>query len=346
MSRRGVQRLAGFIGTTTAVPTIIGTLATTVFRALSGDDEDERMLDVFERAALREALPDWQRGHSLFAQVLKGGKVQFIDMTYILPHSQLTDMIKIISDGIRTGNGVEGSRLASYVANEIIGVQIAASSVGEILSNRDDFGQPIYVETDPAPTKVIRMLTHFGKNAMTPAAAAKLIEVSRTGQQNAQEILLGEVLGVRPRTLTFGDIERRAFRNLKALQDSSVSIIGELVSGRYKSQEDVDKVVNRHQDAMNQTQSRMSNFMRTMKDLGSPESSTYASAKLFRFSDDTIQSAYAGYRIAWKPNKAWAEKAYFNAKQSEEQDPNEKVGMVFKSVGKKPDIYWVNDRIE
>jgi hypothetical protein len=346
MSRRGVQRLAGFIGTTTAVPTIIGTLATTVFRALSGDDEDERMLDVFERAALREALPDWQRGHSLFAQVLKGGKVQFIDMTYILPHSQLTDMIKIISDGIRTGNGVEGSRLASYVANEIIGVQIAASSVGEILSNRDDFGQPIYVETDPAPTKVIRMLTHFGKNAMTPAAAAKLIEVSRTGQQDAQEILLGEVLGVRPRTLTFGEVERRAFRNLKALQDSSVSIIGELVSGRYKSQEDVDKVVDRHQDAMNQTQSRMSNFMRTMKDLGSPESSTYASAKLFRFSDDTIQSAYAGYRIAWKPNKAWAEKAYFNAQQSEEQDPNEKVGMVFKSVGKKPDIYWVNDRIE
>jgi hypothetical protein len=347
MARRGTRRLAGFIGTLTAAPVIIGTLASMVFRALAGDDEDEeRMLDVYEKAALREALPDWQRGHSLYAQVLKGNKIQFIDMTYILPYSQLTDLVGIISDGYRTGRGLEGSKLASYVVNDIIGVQIAASSVGEILSNQDNFGQPIYVETDPAPVKMSRMLMHYGKNAMVPSFGLKGYEALRTGQQNTGDILLGEVLGARPRTLTFGEVERRAFRNLKSLQDSSVGIIGELVSGRYKSQDDVDSVVNRHQDAMNQTQARLSNFIRTMKALGSPESSIAASAKASRFSSDTIQSANAGYRIAWRPNKAWADKAYANTKQGEEQDPNERIRMVLDAVNKKPDVYWINDPIE
>jgi len=158
--------------------------------------------------------------------------------------------------------------------------------------------------------------------------------------------MLGEALGARPRTLTFGEVERRAFRNLKSLQDSSVKIVGELVSGRYKSQDDVDDVINRHQDAMNQTQARLSNFMRTMKSLGSPESSIGASAKASKFSDDTIQSAYAGYRIAWRPNNTWAEKAYANTKQGEEQDPNERLQMIANTINKKPDIYWVSDPIE
>jgi hypothetical protein len=346
MARRGTRRLAGFIGTLTAAPTIIGTLATIVFRALSGDDEEERMLNVNEIEALREGLPKWQRGHSLYAQVLKGNKIQFIDMTYILPHSQLTDMFKIISDGYRTGKGIEGSKLASYVVNDIIGVQIAAASIGEILSNQDNFGQPIYVETDSAPVKVNRMLMHYGKNALLPSASLKLYEAFRTGQQNTGEILLGEALGARPRTLTFGEVERRAFRNLKSLQDSSVSIIGELMSGRYKSQDDVDDVIDRHQDAMNQTQARISNFIHTMRDLGSPNSSIAASAKASRFSEDTIRSADAGYRIAWRGNDAWFGKAYANTKQGEEQDPNERLQMIANKLNKKPDIYWVNDPTE
>jgi hypothetical protein len=347
MARRGTRRLAGFIGTLTAAPTIIGTLASIVFRALSGDDEEEeRMLNVNEIEALREGLPKWQRGHSLYAQVLKGNKIQFIDMTYILPHSQLTDMFKIISDGYRTGKGIEGSKLASYVVNDIIGVQIAAASIGEILSNQDNFGQPIYVETDSAPVKVNRMLMHYGKNALLPSASLKLYEAFRTGQQNTGEILLGEGLGARPRTLTFGEVERRAFRNLKSLQDSSVGIVGELMSGRYKSQDDVDDVIDRHQDAMNQTQARISNFIHTMKALGSSNSSIAASAKASRFSEDTIRSADAGYRIAWRGNDAWFGKAYANTKQGEEQDPNERLQMIANKLNKKPDIYWVNDPTE
>ena len=349
MARRGVRRLAGFTSTLAAAPVVIGTLATTLFRALSGDDEDgedARILSVTERAALNEALPAWQRTHNLFSQVLGGNKIQVVDMSYILPHSQLTDAVTIISDGLRTGNGIEASKLAGYVVNDLIGAQIAATSISQVLANKDAMDQPIYVETDSAPTKMLRLLTHYGKAAVVPSAATKLQDTFRTGQQNTKDMVIGEIIGARPKTYTFGEIERRGFKNLKSAQDTSVSLIGALSSSRYMSQEDIDDTVDRHQDAMNQNQARVSKFMRTMKDLGSPESSIAASAKQASFSSDTIQSAYAGYRIAWKPNQEWANKVSANIQQSKEQDPQERIGMVLNKIKTKPDIYWVNDPIE
>lgn len=344
MARRGVQRLAGFIGTLSVAPAVIGAASTAVFRALTGDDEDEeRELTAVELAALRESLPQWQRGHQIKAQILKGGKIQFIDMSYILPHSQLTDMVAIITDGIKTGEGISASRLASYVTGDLIGTQIAATSIDEILNNADDRGQPIYLETDNAALKMQRMFSHYAKGALIPSLAAKGIEFGREGQTNREEILFGELLGSRPKTVTFGDVERRGFRNLKGLLDNSVSIIGDLTSGRFKSDSEIDDVVDRHQDALNETQRRLNRFMHSMVSMGSPESSVYSSAKMYKFSDDTIGSAYQGYRIAWRPNDKWNQKTYFNAEQAKEQDPMQKLQSINRSVNRKGAINYVND---
>ena len=353
MARRGVRRLAGFTATMAAGSTVIGTLSTVIFRALAGDDEEEdevvgedgkvRKLSVDELSALREALPVWQRGHSLFAQMLPGGKVQYVDMTYVLPHSQLTDMVSIVAEGIQTGKGVDASRLASYIGNEILGAQIAATATKEVLTNRDDFGQPIYLETDPAYLKLGRMLMHYGKGAATPQALKKGYEALRPGQQNAKDMIIGELLGVRPRTETLADIESRGFRNLKAALDESVGIIGKASGSRSMDQGDIDKLVDRHQDALNQTQRRMSLFMHAMKQMGSTDRSLITSAKFFKFSDDTLVSARDGYRIAWRPNEAWVRKAYLNAERGGEQDPREKVQMILQSVRRKQDLYWVTD---
>ena len=353
MARRGVRRLAGFTATMFAGGTVIGTLATVIFRALAGDDEEEdevvgedgkvRKLSVDELSALREALPVWQRGHSLFAQMLPGGKLQYVDMTYVLPHSQLTDMVSIVAEGIQTGKGVDASRLASYIGNEILGAQIAATALKETLANRDDFGQPIYLETDSPGTKFVRMLMHYGKGAVAPQVAKKGYEAFRSGQQNTKEMIIGEFLGVRPRTETLADIESRGFRNLKASLDEAVGIVGKASGSRSMDQGDIDKLVDRHQDALNQTQRRMSLFMHAMKQMGSTDSSLIASAKYYKFSDDTLVSARDGYRIAWRPNEAWVRKAYLNAERGGEQDPREKVDMILQSVRRKQDLYWVTD---
>ena len=342
MARRGMQRLAGFTATVTAAPVIVGTLMTTFFRALTGGEEEERELTAVELAALRESLPKWQRGHQIRAQVLKGGKVQMIDMSYVLPHSQLTDAIGIITEGFKTGEGINGSRLASYVVNDLIGTQIAATSLDEILNNENDRGQPIYLETDNSATVMMRVLGHFGKGVVVPSGAAKLIDITRKGQTNAEELIWGEILGSRPKTNTFGEIERRGFRNIKGLLDDSVSTIGELTSGRFKTDKEIDEIVDRHQDGLNETQRRMNRFMRSMVSMGSEESSVYASAKIYKFSDDTIGSAYQGYRVAWRPNDKWNQKTYFNAEQAKEQDPMQKIQSINRSVNRKGAVYYVN----
>jgi hypothetical protein len=79
-----------------------------------------------------------------------------------------------------------------------------------------------------------------------------------------------------------------------------------------------------------------------MVSMGSDPSSVYSSAKLYKFSDDTINSAYQGYRIAWRPNDKWNEKTYFNAAQSKEQDPMQKIQSVNRSVNRKGSIYYVS----
>lgn len=343
MARRGVQRLAGFTATLTLLPAVLGTIATTVFRAIAGDDDDEvRQLTVAEKSALREALPSWQKGHSLYAQILTGGRVQFIDMTYILPHSQLTDLKDIISEGLQTGKGMDSARLARYVTHELIGTQIAASTAAEVLANRDAFDQPIYLETDPPALKMARMLGHYAKGALVPSSVLKGKDIARTGQKDRGELFWGEVLGARPRSLTFAEIERRGFRNLKAVQDEAVSVLGQLASGRYAEDKDIDAVIDRHQEAMNQAQGRLSQFMGSMLAMGSKPESVFSSAKAYRFSDDTIQSAYGGFRYAWKPNEAWFAKTFASAQQGGEQDPSSKVQAIARSVGRKPDLYWVN----
>ena len=346
MRTRGVRRMAGFLATLSALPAVLGTLATLVFRALAGDDEDERVertLNAEERAALRESLRSWQKGHSLFAQVLKGGKIQTVDMTYALPHSQLTDLVKIVTEGIRTKDSSTVSRLAAYFTTEIIGTQIAATAVDEILTNRDDFGQPIYLETDSSPVQLARMFQHYWGNALKPSGAKLIGKVVRSGEQDRFGILVGEAMGMRPHTETFGDIERKGMRNLKHVLDEAVGVRGKLSSSRSMDDGEVDDIVDRHQDGLDTAQQRLSRFLHTMSDLGSTPDSLYASAKAAKFSDDSIQSAYSGYRVGWKPNKALLQKMFDNVKQGKEQDPMERISSLLRSVDRKTDLHWVTD---
>jgi hypothetical protein len=343
MAQRGVRRLLGFTATLTAAPTILGTLGFAVFRALSGEEGDEeRKLTPEELAALRESLPSYQRGNSIYAQLLKGGKVQFVDMTYILPYSQTTDLVNIISDGIRTGEPDFGAaRLGQYVTSQLLGLQIAASAAVDIISNDDGRGNPIFLESDGGHVRVGRMLAHYYKGAIQPGALRKFGQIARTGEQDRKELIVGELIGARPRIDNLSDIERRGMSSLKRLQDEAVSVIGEVSSGRYATQKDIDRVVDRHQAALNEAQRRLSRFMVSMEALGSDPAEIQAAARQARFSADTVQSAWGGYRLAWRPSQQWVVKAANNAERRGEQLPQEKVDFIFNAVGRKPGFYWV-----
>jgi hypothetical protein len=78
-----------------------------------------------------------------------------------------------------------------------------------------------------------------------------------------------------------------------------------------------------------------------MRDLGSDEESVFLSAKAARFSEDTIQSALDGYRIAWRPSQQWFQKVFINTENAEEQNPDERINMIVKAIDRKPDLYPV-----
>lgn len=344
MAVRGWRRLLGFTGTLSIGGSAVGGAITTLFQLLTDDDEEEdRKLTPEELASLREALPLWQRGHTLHSRLLKSGKVQFVDMSSLMPYSQLTDMGQIIYDSIRTGEGIGASRLASYVSTQLLGTQIAATAVFEAANNEDDFGNPIYVETDTAPVKMGRMFDHLVKSALKPAGFKFYEKVTATGNKQRQEQVLGEIFGGKLTTLDNAEIQRRGFRGLKALQDSAHSVISELTSGRYMDQEQVDDVSNRHQDAVVESQRRLSRFMGSMLDMGSNPDIVTENASVYRFSKNTIESAMQGYRIPWVPNDKWYETVYRNVLSGQQQDPVERIMMIRQAVSKKPDVYWVNE---
>jgi hypothetical protein len=348
MRKRGIRRLIGFTSTLATGKAIVGTLGMLAFRALSDaeDDDDERnknrTLTPEEMQALREGLPVWQRGHSLFARLVNG-KVEYVDMSYVLPHSIVTDIAEMVIEGLRSGEGVQSKRIAQYVVTDIIGAQIAASAGEEILNNKDQFGNPIWYESDSVPAVLFKLLAHFGQSAVKPAAVKKLEQAFRSGEKNTAEIMLGEALGLRPRFVDTSDIEIRGFRSLKKSLDEAVGRIGALSSGRYMDQDRVNEIVDEHQDALNGVQRRMHRFLRSMEGMGSTADSLYSSARAARFSNDSIQSAYAGYRIGWQPHPNWLRNAYENAAGVEEQDPDEKIRLISESLNRKSDVYWIND---
>ncbi len=344
MAVRGMRRLLGFSLTLSIGGSAVGGAITALFQLLTDDEEEEdRKLTPEELASLREALPLWQRGHTLHSRLLKNGKVQFVDMSSLMPHSLLTDMGQIIYDSIQTGEGIGTSRLASYVATQLLGTQIAATAVFEAANNEDDFGNPIYVETDPAPVKMGRMFDHLVKSALKPAGFKFYEKVTREGNQQKQEQLLGEIFGGKLTTLDNAEIQRRGFRGLKALQDSAHSTISELTSGRFMDQEQVNDIVNRHQDAVNESQRRLSRFMSSMLDMGSNPDAVMSNASSYRFSKNTIESGMQGYRIPWVGNDKWDETVYRNVLSGKEQDPVERIMMIRQAQSTKPDVYWVRE---
>lgn len=344
MAVRGWRRLAGFAGTISVGGSVVGGGITALFQLFTDDEEEEdRKLTPEELASLREALPLWQRGHTLHARLLKDGKVQFVDLSSLMPYSQLTDMGQIIYDGIQTGEGIDSSRLANYVATQLLGTQIAATAVYEAANNEDSFGNPLYVETDADNVKMERVFKHLLQSALKPAGYKFYEKVTREGNQQRQEQLLGEIFGGKLTTLDNAEIQRRAFRGLKALQDSAHSIIGEATSGRYMDQEKVDDIVNRHQDAVNESQRRLSRFMGSMLDMGSNPDIVMSNASVFRFSKNTIESSMLGYRIPWVANDKWYETVYRNVLSGKEQDPVERIMMIRQAVSTKPDVYWVRE---
>jgi hypothetical protein len=342
----GVKRIVGWTSVMFGAGKAMGFLYQTIFSAIAGlgDEEDRfsgRELAPEELFALRESMPEWQKGHDVFTRLTESG-VMVIDMTAITPYAQLTDMGNIILEGIQTGEGPSGRKVASYVVNQLIGMQIAAKTASEIWpQNENDFGQPIYRENDNAAEVFGKSMLHYIEGAMEPAISAFVRKVTRTGEQDVKEMIVGEFTGARPRVQKQSEIEYRAFRGVKKMLDDSAQIKASLVTGRKLGDDEVEQTLLEHQEALNRTQRKLAKTIEGLKGLGSTRGSIFSSAKSAGFSAQRVELAEQGRNYRWTPNQAWLKGVYQNMKRTGEDDPMNRINTIRRALSGQPAVFNV-----
>jgi hypothetical protein len=339
MRARGVKRLLGFSSVLLGGGTAFGLLFGTLFSLLAGGDDEEekglgRMLTDEELEVVKEGLPEWQRNHGLFARMSGNDGVQVIDLTNILPLSMSTDLVKLGMAG-----NVKG--MAEYIAKEAVGAQIAATALYEVFNNKDDFGKAIASEADSAPVAAGKLTWHLLKGTMVPSVGKKLADITRYGQQDAVELVAGEITGARPRIHKRSDLEYTGMAKIKRAMDETQAILQPLSSGRGIDPADIGGVIDDHQASSNVVQKRLNEFTSTMMTLGSTEADILATANKLKISKQRIANAFAGTNSPWIPAKGWFKKMYDDKIRGGEQDPNEVANELFRVLPEKADGYSV-----
>jgi hypothetical protein len=339
MRARGVKRLLGFSSVLLGGGNAFGLLFGTLFSLLAGGDDEEekglgRMLTDEELEVVKEGLPEWQRNHGLFARMSGNDGVQVIDLTNILPLSMSTDLVKLGMAG-----NVKG--MAEYITKEAIGAQIAATALYEVFNNKDDFDKAIASDADSAPVAAGKLTWHLLKGTMVPSVGKKLADITRYGQQDAVELVAGEITGARPRIHKRSDLEYTGMAKIKRAMDETQAILQPLSSGRGIDPADISGVIDDHQASSNAVQKRLNEFTSTMMTLGSTESDILTTASKLKISKQRIANAFAGTNSPWIPNKEWFKKMYADKIRGGEQDPNEVANELFRVLPEKADGYSV-----
>jgi hypothetical protein len=342
MRARGIKRLVGFSSTVAGGGTAFGLIFGSLFGLLTGgkdkEDKDQklgRVLTNEELSALREGLPDWQKNHGVFARLIGKDGVQVIDMSNILPHSQLTDIVKL---------GAQGNvkAIGEYIAKDLIGTQIAANALFEVAKNQDGFGNPIALQSDNAAQAYAKLFLHAAKSAFFPSAAKKIMEATRYGQQDAMLLVAGELTGARPTVMKKSDIEYRAMSKIRTAMDEDLALLNPIYSAKGFDVGNVGDQVGKYQSATNVTQGRLYDFMQNMKSMGSTEEGLIATGKRARISNQRLGYAIAGENYSWVPNEAAFKKIIENKTRGGEQDPMPLVDELIKvTVPNKPINYNV-----
>jgi len=319
MKARGIKRLVGFSSTVAGGGTAFGLVFGTLFSLLTGgkDDEDKalgRVLTNEELSTLREGLPDWQKNHGVFARLIGKDGIQVIDMSNILPHSQLTDIVKLGAQGNFKGIG-------EYIAKDLIGTQIAANALFEVSKNQDSFGNPIALQSDNVAQAYGKLFLHAAKSAFAPSILKKTIEVLRYGQQDAGLLVAGELTGARPTIMKKSDIEYRAMSKIRSAMDEDLALLNPIYSAKGFDVGNVGDQVGKYQSATNVTQGRLYDFIQGMKSLGSTEEGLITTGKRARISNQRLGYAIAGENYSWVPNEAAFKKIIENKTRGGEQDP-------------------------
>lgn len=327
MMVRGARRLAGNSTVVLSGAGIGGSLLATIFSKLIDDEDEEKkgksdnVDDEKVKAALRLALPAWQRGHTV-SMSTNGRELRVVDMTAMMPYSTVSDSINIIKEGLRTGKGIDARGIADYWASQFVGSQIAAGALADIFRNKDDFDKKIYEESDTITAASVKVLNHIYSQAYEPSVVKKARQITREGEQEREAIIYGELLGARPVSYTLDRVASSGFYNLKDQIDSAKRLRAPLSSGRFISDEDFVNTMTEAQEYEDRVQSQMFQFTQALTTLGYDDRSIVLSATNTGSSKKRVKDAMSGINTAWSGGPDWRKTMTFNVEKGGEDDPD------------------------
>ena len=345
---RGLRRLTGFSTVVGGGGAIVGQVVAMIF-SLLGDDEDEkdgkRNLTAEEQDQIRMGLPKWQRLHALHMKKV-GGSIQVIDLNNIMPHSVVTGVFSLAIDAARSGRGIPAKEMAAFIKSEVLGSNIAATAVNEWLNNRDDFGRPIYSESDSALEVMGKSFMHVFSGTVNPAIVAKTVGpygMFRKGEKNRLEMALGELTGTRPQLHELNAVLDRGMRTVKQGLDEAVGVRAPLVSGKALDLDEIPAVFDEQQRKLNANQKKLGDLLSVMKSLGVEESMIFTKARGAGLSNQKVALAMEGQQLRYTPNAQVYQKMDNSIKAlGEEESAEPRFQALLNYAEAQPEIYDVS----
>jgi hypothetical protein len=337
---RGARRLGSFGAVATIGGKFAGMAFATLFGALKGedDDKDNRSLTDEEELTIREGLPEWQRGHELYTR-LNNGSIDVVDMTSIMPYSEVTDLWGITSQSLRKDEGVPVKALAKYIGSQLIGTQIMAGAAMDVYSNQDAFRKPIYLEGDSLTEAARKSFGHIFKQAFMPAIIAKAMKATRKGEKEGMSMILGEIIGTRQTEPKVSDIAMSAAWNIKRSQDEANLMRGRLGSSRLLPKDELEDIVIRSQDYSNKAQARLYRLSKTLDSLGLTAAEQYSIMENVKTSKLRYAQARAGINVRHTGNGEWAAGIAASVKRGDEEPPMDRLRNIYGVLNKMPTVY-------
>jgi hypothetical protein len=248
LRKYGMRKMAAFAGVYGVISTMLPLI---IRRMFMGDDEED---------AIRAALPRYLQNSTLYFYKPRGGDgVQVINMTYTIPMSVVTDPFSRTADALFSGQVSELPAIwARAITEDLLGENIVFGSIVDARRNRDaSTDNPIYLESDSDTVKTMKAVKHIFDSSYKPRTATqigRLKEALESDTSNApyQYTPAGTVLNmfapVRPITLKYEDIERRAFNDLRRQSSEAWRLTSRINSPIPVSEAEMVRMLNRRDE--------------------------------------------------------------------------------------------------
>jgi len=325
--KRGNQRLAGYLTTLTLVPSTMAGVVSLAFAAAFGDKEDieeKALLDYFlprdgdqirRDQALRAGLAEWQKGNTVYFTKV-GDKIRSLDMTFVNPTALYTDPLLRSYELIRTGKESEIPNVFSkWVAEQLVGDQIAIGAAMEAFKNKDEKGNPITTKDTPFLEKLITRAGYALSQGFKPPAA-NFVENLVSGEKgsrkpiteddktsNRVEIFMGELMGVRPRVNDVSESFTKAIRSGALDYSESRRATGILQSRSPLSEDQIQEAILKANRARVTAFAEASELLKEYEKMGMTKGQMISLGNKAGYSKDRLNKALVNVTDRWSPSR-------------------------------------------